>query len=195
MKVNHDIDDQKLEGLLKKVFQEDLEKEKKQEIFKKIIRKNKKKSTRRKIILIGSPFVAIAAILVLWFALYNPSHSFDSEEFYTTHFQPDIRETSYRGSDVDQNQPETALNQAQMISTLHKAMQAMRSENWDEAEALFIQLIPLGGSIQIESLWYLSLIYLKTEDLPKCKTYLKDLIDTKDPTYRKPARELLRVID
>lgn len=195
MKVNHDIDDQKLEGFLKKVFREDLEKEKKQEMFRKIILKNKKKSARRKIILICSPIVAIAALLVLWFSLFNPSLSFDSEEFYNKHFQPDIRETSYRGSDLDKNHPETALAQAQMISTLHKAKQAMKSENWDEAEALFIQLLPLGGSVQIESLWHLSLLYLKTENLPKCKTYLKDLIDTKDPTYLKPARELLKAID
>ncbi len=195
MKVNHDIDDQKLEGLLKKVFQEDLEKEKKQEMFRKIIRKNKKKSTRRKIILICSSFVAIAAITVLWFSLFNPSLSFNSEEFYSTHFQPDIRETSYRGSGLDKNQPETALAQAQMISTLHKAKQAMKLENWNEAEAIFTQLLPLGGSVQIESLWHLSLLYLKTENLPKCRTFLKDLIDTKDPTYLKPARELLKVID
>ena len=135
----------------------------------------------KKIILICSPFVAVAALIVLWFSLYNPSHSFDSEEFYNTHFQPDIREPSYRGSGLDQNQPETALAQTQMITTLHKAKQAMRSENWDEAEALFIQLIPLGGSVQIESLWHLSLLYQNSENLPKCKGFPIDMVSPLKP--------------
>ena len=195
MKVNHDIDDQKLEGLLKKVFREDLEKEKKQAKFREIIRKTKKKSTRRKIILISSPIVPVAALLIIWFSLLNPSRSFDPDEFYNNYFQPEINETSYRGAGTDQNQSETVVNQPHILNNLRQGKEAMISENWDKAESLFMQLLPIGGSIYIEGLWNLSLIQLKKGNHPQCKKYLKDLIDTKDPTYLKPARELLRAVD
>ena len=158
MKVNHDIDDQKLEGLLKKVFREDLEKEKKQAKFREIIRKTKKKSTRRKIILISSPIVPVAALLIIWFSLLNPSRSFDPDEFYNNYFQPETNETSYRGAGAEQNQPGTVLNQNNTINILRQGKDAMKSENWDNAETQFMQLLPIGGSIYIESLWHLSLI-------------------------------------
>ena len=195
MKINHDIDDQKLEGLLKKVFREDLEKADKREEFREIIRKNKKNSTRRRIILISSPIVVVAALLIIWFSLLNPSRSFDPDEFYNNNFQPEINETSYRGAGSEQNQPGTVLNQNNSINILLQGKEAMKSENWNDAETQFMQLLPIGGSIHIESLWHLSLIQLKTGNHPQCKKYLKDLIATKDPTYLKPARELLRAVD
>ena len=125
MKENHDIDDQKLEGLLKKVFREDEEKAEKQEKFREIIRINKKKSTRRKIILISSPIVALAALLIIWFSLLNPSRSFDSDEFYNNNFQPEIIETSYRGTGSEQNQPGTVLNQNHVINIPRQGKEAM----------------------------------------------------------------------
>jgi len=72
--------------------------------------------------------------------------------------------------------------------------QAMVDENWQEAEQVFSQLLAIGGSVHIESLWHLSLIQLKTGDLAQCKTYLQELIATKDPTYIKEARKLMRAV-
>ena len=70
----------------------------------------------------------------------------------------------------------------------------MIDENWDEASNIIDKLIEKGGSVKIESLWNLTLINLKTENNAECRSFLTELLETKDPTYRKVAKTLLKRI-
>ena len=182
-----------MEDHLRTIFREKVERENRLQKIKDIMKGNQRKRVRRRFILIGIP-VTIAAILVLWISAIHPSRSFDANEFYNLHFISEINEISYRDIDNSQN-PDNSINKTgDLRNKINLAKQAMVDENWQEAEEAFSQLLPLGGSVQIESLWHLSLIQLKTGDLAQCKTYLKELIATKDPTYIKQARKLLRVV-
>ncbi len=187
------IDDQKLEDLLRTIFQEKAEKENRLEKIKAIMKVNQRKRIRRRFIVISIP-ITIAAILVLWISVIHPYRSFDPNEFYRLHFEAEISEINYRDIENSQNPDNTVNKTGDLREKISLGKQAMVSENWQEAEEIFSQLVPLGGSVQIESLWHLSLIQLKTGNLPQCKTYLKELIATKDPTYIKHARKLLRVV-
>ena len=182
-----------MEDNLRTIFREKAEKENRLEKIRDIMKGNQRKRVRRRFIVLCIP-VAIAAILVLWISVIHPPRSFDANEFYNLHFISEINEISYRDVDNSQNPANSIIKTGDLRNKISLGKQAMVDENWQEAEEVFSQLLPLGGSVQIESLWHLSLIQLKTGDLAQCKTYLKELIATKDPTYIKEARKLMRVV-
>ena len=190
---NIKIDNQKMEDHLRTIFREKAERENRLQKIKDIMKGNERKRARRRFILIGIP-VIIAAILVLWISVIHPPRSFDANEFYNLHFISEINEISYRDIDNSKNPANSIIKTGDLRNKINLGKQAMVDENWQEAEEAFSQLLPLGGSFQIESLWHLSLIQLKAGDLAQCKTYLKELIATKDPTYIKQARKLMRVV-
>jgi len=187
------IDDQKMDNLLRDMFREKAEKELRLEKIKSIMKANRMKKVRRRLITLGIP-ITIAALLILWISVIQPIRAFEPDEYYDLHFKTEIREINYRDINGSQNPDRTVNTAGDLKEKIILGKQAMSEENWQEADEIFKQLKNLGGSVQIESLWHLSLIQLKTDNLPQCKTYLKELIATKDPSYLKQARKLLRML-
>lgn len=192
MKEEIEIDNHKLQNLLNQFLLRDKEKNKKIEEIRAIMEANRRKRIRRRILFLGTP-ISAAAILILWFSIFKRSETFSADEFYQQHFNKEINDINYRGEQNINN--DSTFKLEEVADQISIGKEAMANENWQEAETIFRQLQSLGGSVRIECLWHLSLISLKTDNLPQCKTYLKELIHTKDPTYLLPARKLLKAID
>jgi len=189
MKEEIEIDDHKLQNLLFKLIRRDMQKVKKIQEIRAILEANRKKRIRRRIIFLGTPLSA-AAIIILWFSTFKRAEPFNPDEFYQQHFNKEINDINYRGEENINN--ESTFKLEEVADQISIGKEAMANENWQEAETIFQQLQSMGGSVRIECLWHLSLISLKTDNLPECKTYLKELINTKDPTFLEQARELRR---
>ncbi|MCD6347955.1 MAG: hypothetical protein J7L96_11095 [Bacteroidales bacterium] len=188
------IDNQKLEDLLSQVFHEDAEKEQKLKTINSTVSKIRKRQVLQKTFIFGTP-IAVAAILVLWLIVIPHFQSFDPDRFYKQHFQSELGKNLYRGYEPNNNLNNNSTFGVNLDQQIKLGVQAMVSENWKQAESIFNQLIPVGGSAKIQSLWYLILIQLKTDQIEQCKYYLQMLIKTKDHTYLKPAKKLLRSIN
>lgn len=189
--MTHNIDIDKLEGYVRQVFQKDGEKEQKRLIINGILRKIRKKQARRKILIFAVPS-AFAAALVVWLLVLPSASDINPDQYYQDHFKPEISQTQYRGQNPSKDQNNLNNDILAIEEQIFQAKQAMSSESWEKAANIFKTLIQKGGSIQVESLWHLALISLKTQQFDECETFLRALIITKDPTYRKETKELLR---
>lgn len=191
--MTHNIDINKLERHLKQVFQEGQEREEKRLFINAILYKARKKQAQKKILLYTIPTI-VAAFLVVWLMILPPSPKITPDQYFNDHFQPEIYQVEYRGSDSTEapNSPNSEIYATGV--QISKAKQAMLDENWEGASIIFKKLIETGGSVKIECLWNLALISLKTENYEECRNFLTQLLETKDPTYRKEAKTLLRSV-
>jgi len=189
--MTHNIDIEKLEKHVRQIFQIENEKEHKRLIINHILRKFRKKQARRKILIFTIPSV-VAATLVVWLLVIPPASDVNPDEYYQEHFQPKVSQTQYRGSNSTKDQNNLNNEILNIEEQISDAKLAMSAENWEQASNIFNNLLPKGGSIKVECLWHLALINLKTKQYEECKTKLSELLRTKDPTYQKEAKELLR---
>lgn len=189
--MTHNIDIDKLEDYVRQVFRKDVEKEQKRLIINGILRKVRKNQARRKILIFAVP-TAVAVALVVWLLVIPPALDINPDQYYQDHFQPEVSQTQYRGSDSSKDQNNLNNDILAIEERISQAKQAMSTENWEQAANILKKLLPEGGSIQVECLWHLALINLITEQYEECRTMLSELLRTKDPTYRKEAKMLLR---
>ena len=191
--MTHNIDLNKLENYVKQVIQENKEREEKRLIIEAILLKSRKKQVQKKILLYTIPTI-VAASFVVWLMILPPKPEIDPNHYYNEHFQPEVNQVQYRGSDSSEvpQSPNSEIYATE--AQLSKAKQAMIDENWEEASNIFIKLLEEGGSVKIESLWNLALINLKTEKYIECRKFLFQLLETKDPAYYKEAQTLQRRI-
>lgn len=137
------------------------------------------------------PFLSIASVFLIFILINNPFRS-TPESFFEESFNPEPRESIYRGDDSKTD--DTAVSDLNIEDQFRLAKEAMSRQNWQQAEDILIPILGKGGSIEIESLWHLALITSQTKQYEECERYLDRIIESGDQTYRAGAKKLQRIV-
>ncbi len=98
----------------------------------------------------------------------------------------DYRNAAIYFSKVIQKEPED------MHSTLLNGISNFEISNYPEAEVSFVRVIDNDDNLFIDhAQWYLSMCYLKTDELRKAKDQLAKIADS-ESIYRRNAKQILR---
>lgn len=166
------------------------------------------KSGRIKYAAVIAAFVIIGGVILLsrgrpgpeelfdrYYKTYEPSLSVRSGlnqgnqdfnlalEYYKVH---DYRNAAIYFSKVVQKEPED------MHSTLLNGISNFEISNYPEAENSFVRVIDDDDNLFIDhAQWYLSLCYIKTDELGKAKDQLAQIAES-ESIYRKNAKQVLK---
>lgn len=134
-------------------------------------------------------------LLDRYYQVYEPSVSVRSEltsgnhdfnlalEYYNVH---DYRSAAVYFKKVIQSEPDD------MQSTLLNGISNFEINNYPEAEGSFVKVIDNKENLFIDhAQWYLSLCYIKTDELIKARELLSQ-IGKSESVYRKKAKQILK---